>query len=61
MAGGGIGQQPHERLRRDRFARAGFAHKRERLTALQRERNTIDDKPRLIALTEGDTEIAHVE
>src|ERR1700677_2096570 len=61
MARGGIWQQPHDRLRGDRFARAGFAHQRERLPALQREGDAIDDGVPLCALAEGDREIAHVE
>ena len=61
MARGGVGQQPHDRLRGDRLARAGFAHQRERLAALQLERDAIDDRLASLALREGDGEIADLE
>ena len=49
--------EPQQRQRRHRFARAGFAHQREFLTRLQRERNVVNDPAR----TEIDAKVLNFE
>src|SRR5690349_2063972 len=54
---GRIGQELEDGERRDRFARAGFAHQGYRLARHDVEGDTVDRQHVALALTEGDGEI----
>ena len=61
IAGRGLRQEAHDRLRGDGLARAGFADQRQRATFFKPKGNAIDDCAPLAALSESDRELAHVE
>ncbi|MNL17112.1 hypothetical protein D3C87_1381880 [compost metagenome] len=61
MAGHRVGQQAQDRVRGDRFARAGFADQRQGFAAFDVETHAFDDPVHALAETEFDGEVTHFD